>query len=103
MTCEDIYKILSSKFPTAQTDWTGHEKVPKPPYAVYLEEPPKNIPADNRVYISENRFIVELYTVKRDYQSEKAIEKLFDENDVYWTKDKNWNRELNLYQTIYKI
>jgi hypothetical protein len=103
MTDEELYKLLSSKFETAQTDWTGHEKIPKPPYAVYLNSTPGNIAADDKVYISRPRYTVELYTRKQDYVSEGIMEELFDKNDIFWDKDKNWNRELNLFQVVYEI
>lgn len=103
MTPEQVYKLLSEKFPTAETDWSGHESIPKPPYTVYITEAPDNIAADDRVYISQPRYIIELYMFKTDYNSEKILEELFDENCVFWEKDKNWNRELQLFQVIYKI
>ena len=103
MTPEQIYGILSEKFPTAETDWTGHEEIPKPPYTVYLTEPPDNIAADDKVYVSQPRYIIELYMFKRDYISEKILEDLLDEHCIFWEKDKNWNKELQLFQVIYKI
>ncbi|MBO5449808.1 MAG: hypothetical protein J5994_10865 [Ruminococcus sp.] len=103
MTPEKLYLLLSTKFPTAETDWTGHERVPEPPFAVYLFRGIDNICADNRVYASENRYTVELYVRKRDYHSEKKLEDLFDKNDIFWNKDKIWNRELGLFQVIYEI
>ena len=103
MTCEQLYTMLSTVCPVTNTDWIGHETVPKPPYAVYLESKPNNIAADDKVYYSIPRYVVELYIRKNDYVSEGKIETLFDDNDIFWQKDKIWNRELQLYQVNYTI
>lgn len=103
MTCEQLYTLLSAEFPTTNTDWTGHASVPKPPYAVYLEAKPTNIAADNIVYHSIPRYVVELYIRKNDYVSEGKIESIFNANEKFWLKDKIWNRELQLYQVNYTI
>ena len=95
--------MLSAKFPTAETDWTGHGKLPKPPFTVYSELSPTNVKADNKTFHSYRNFRVELYRHKTDYTSETVIETLFDDNDLYWSKDRVWNKELDLYQVIYEI
>ena len=58
LTSEDLYALLSSLFPTAETDWSGHGKLPKPPFTVYLSLAPFNVKADNKVLgvISELMF-----------------------------------------------
>ena len=101
--CETLYNLLSAKFPTANIDWIDHVDIPKPPYVLYLESSPKNIAADNKVHISLPHYVVELYLKRTDYTSEAALEKIFDDNDIYWKKDKIWNRELKLCQVNYTI
>lgn len=103
LTSEQLYEKLSSLFPTAETDWSGHEKLPAPPFAVYSELSPFNVKGDNKVLHSYRKYRVELYIEKTDYESEAKLEALFDENDLYWDKDRNWNRELGLYQITYEI
>lgn len=103
MTCDELYELLSTGFPTAQTDWTGHAEVPKPPYAVYLERKPDTVAADNKMFYSESRYKIELYIRKQDYESEGKLEELLDDHDIFWDKEKNWNRELQLYQVNYEI
>lgn len=103
LTSEDLYALLSSLFPTAETDWSGHGKLPKPPFTVYLSLAPFNVKADNKVLHSFRKFRVELYRRKDDYESDAKLEKLFDDNELFWEKDYVWNKELSLYQIIYEI
>lgn len=103
LTCEQLYSLLSQKFETAQTDWSGHSEVPKPPYVVYVEEKPDIVPADNIAYYVEARYRVELYIRKTDYVSESKLETLLNGAEIYWEKEKIWNRELDLFQVIYMI
>ena len=103
LSCEELYALLSTKFETAETDWTGHTSVPKPPYVLYLERKPSKVKADNKRYYTENRYKLELYRVKTDYDSEPMLEKLLDDKDIFWDKERIWNRELNLYQVNYEI
>ena len=103
LSCEELYALLSTKFETAETDWTGHTSVPKPPYVLYLEREPSKVKADNKRYHTENRYKLELYRVKTDYDSEPMLEKLLDDKDIFWDKERIWNRELNLYQVNYEI
>lgn len=103
ISCEELYALLSTKFETAETDWTGHTSIPKPPFVLYTERKPSKVKADDKRYYTEQRYKIELYCVKTDYESEPTLEALLDDNDIFWDKEKIWNRELNLYQTIYEI
>ena len=103
LSCEELYALLSTKFETAETDWTGHTSVPKPPYVLYLERKPIKVKADDKRYHSIQKYKLELYREKTDYTSESILEQLLDEKDIIWDKEPIWNRELNLYQVNYEI
>jgi len=76
---------------------------PKPPYIVYLFSYTSNFSADNKVYSKIPHYQVELYTTKKDPTSEKLIEDLFDENDIYWDKTETYIESEDLYQVLYEI
>lgn len=103
MTKQELYTILKEKFTTSYYDYSGCEKMPKPPYIAYLERPPDNFGADNKVYYSEPRYSVELYIKREDLESETKLEELFNESEIYWEKSKSWIKELDLFQTVYFI
>ena len=76
---------------------------PSPPYIVYLFSYSSNFGADNKVYDAEKNYQVELYTTKKDPVSEKLIEDLFDEHDIYWEKTETYIEGEGLFQVLYEI
>ncbi len=76
---------------------------PSPPYIVYLFAYSSNFGADNKVHKEILNYQVELYTTKKDPASEKLIEDLFDENDIYWEKTETYIESEGLYQVLYEI
>ena len=76
---------------------------PSPPYIVYLFSYSSNFGADNRVYNKQSNYQVELYSTKKDPASEKLLEDLFDDNDIYWEKTETYIESEGLYQVLYEI
>lgn len=76
---------------------------PVPPYIVYLFSYSNNFGADNKVYQKIPNYQVELYTTKKDPDSEKLIEDLFDSNDIFYEKTEAFIDSENLYQVLYEI
>jgi hypothetical protein len=76
---------------------------PQPPYIVYMFAYSSNFGADDKVYDIQGNYQVELYTTKKDLASEKLIENLFDENDIYWEKTETYIDSEGLYQVLYEI
>lgn len=56
------------------------------PYFVYYENGSNNFGADNEVYNSENKYIIEYYFKKKNEKLEKEIENIFNQNKIYWEK-----------------
>lgn len=78
-------------------------KPPAPPYVVYLSSHSSNFGADDKVYSKSPNYQVELYTTKKDLASEKLLEDLFDDNDIYWEKTETYIKSEGLYQVLYEI
>lgn len=76
---------------------------PKPPYLVYLFAYSSNFGADNKVYLEQNNYQVELYTKTKDPDTEKLLENLFDANEIYWEKSETYIDSEDLFQVIYEI
>ena len=76
---------------------------PEPPYIVYLLSYSSNFGADNKVHSQADNYQVELYTTIKDPASEKLIEDLFDENDIYWEKTETYIESEGLFQVLYEI
>jgi len=92
--------LKSTGLPVAYHHFTSP---PTPPYIVYLFSYSSNFGADNRVYSKQSNYQVELYTTEKDPVSEKLIEGLFDEHDIYWEKSETYIESEGLYQVLYEI
>ena len=92
--------LKSTGLPVAYHHFTSP---PTPPYIVYLFSYSSNFGADNRVYSKQSNYQVELYTTKKDPVSEKLIEDLFDEHDIFWEKTETYIESEDLYQVLYEI
>ena len=104
MNYEKLYNILIKVFPTCHNDWAGYKNVPDYPYIAILDEKSDNFSADSKVYYQNDNFTVELYAPKKNYiVSEKAVEKAFNDNDIFWNKQRIWLEKEKVFQTIYEI
>lgn len=76
---------------------------PTPPYIVYLFSYSDNFGADDKVYNKGDNYQVELYSVKKDIASEKLIEDLFDNNNIFYEKTETYLDTEGLYEVLYEI
>lgn len=96
-----LYQLLkTSGLPVAYHHFA---QPPTPPYIVYLFSYSSSFGADNKAYNKQPNYQVELYTTKKDPVSEKLIEDLFDEHDIYWEKTETYIDSEDLYQVLYEI
>lgn len=78
--------LKTTKLPVAR----GYFKAPPlPPYIVWLGAGISKQNADNKVYVKENNYRVELYTEKKEPDTEKLLEDLFDANDISYEKSED--------------
>ena len=96
-----LFNLLKSTgLPIAYHHFTSP---PTPPYIVYLFSYSSNFGADNKVHSQADNYQVELYTTIKDPASEKLVEDLFDEHDIYWEKSETYIDSEGLYQVLYEI
>jgi len=79
------------------------ESPPDPPYIVYVFTDSENFGADDRVYARGDDYDVELYSDKKDPVTEKILEDLFDEYDIFYEKSEVWIESERMYEVIYEI
>lgn len=98
---DELYNLLKTlNLPLAYHHFTTP---PTPPYVIYLTTDSDNLGADNMVYSKLNIYHVELYSKKKDLETEKLIEDLFDANDIYYESSELYISSEGLYQVIYEI
>jgi len=101
MTQNELYNLLKSTgLPVA---YHHFDEPPSLPYIVYLFTFSDNLGADNKVYQKINNYQVELYSEKKDLESEQLLENVFDENDIYYDKSETYIESEEMYQVIYEI
>lgn len=95
---EDILKQTS--YPVK---YSHFEKPVKAPYIVYIIRNTDNYMADNKVFMKIDNVQIELYTSKKDVESEKKIEKLLDEKEIAYESSETWLEGERLFQKIYEV
>ncbi len=76
---------------------------PNPPFVVYLYPSTNNFSADGIVYYPVNAVNVELYTDKKDPDTEKKLERLLTEAGVFFEKSEIWISSERLYEVLYSF
>ncbi len=106
MTQKELYTLLKTiNLPVAYYSFkaSGITPIPDPPYIVYLLKGSDNSGADNKVYSKADNYFVELYTNKKDLNSEELLENLFDFNDIFYNRTETYIETESLFQVAYSI
>lgn len=104
MTRKELAAILSKVAPTTYNEWSGKQRVPKPPFIAYLDDDPDIEAADNRAYIVKPRYRIELYTAKGDDTTEDALDAALNTAEIFFTKyGREWLKDEKWYLTVYEI
>jgi hypothetical protein len=59
--------------------------------------------ADNRVYTILQEIDIELYSARKDFASEAAIEAVLAENNIVWEKYEDYISDEAVYEVTYTI
>ena len=99
MTLDALNEVLcATGLPVAY----DHFAVPTPlPHIAYLETGSHNMAADGLVYYSARRIRVELYTDRKDPQTEALVESAL--SGFVWEKDSSWVKSEECYLTNYEF
>lgn len=77
---------------------------PEPPYAGYFREDEKSWCADGKIAFTVTKMTIELYTLKEDNDSEKILEKWFEDNNISYQKfEREWLSNEKWYVTFYEF
>ena len=103
----DILQVLTdlekqSGIPFAYHHFAENES-PDPPFIVYLYPDTDNFGADGKVYLPVNEVWVELYTDKKDTDTEALVEKALTDAGIFWEKHEAWIKKEKLYEVSYEF
>ena len=76
---------------------------PDPPFICYLLPGSDNFSADGLVYHRLQTVHIELYTDRKDTETETAVETVLDNNRIFYNKSEVWIPSEKLYEVIYSF
>ena len=103
MTFSDITGMLDETGLPYAYDHFAEGESPDPPFLVFLFPYSDNFGADNRVYVQVDTLHIELYTDKKDPETERAVEAVLNAHDIFYNKDETWIAEERLYEVLYEL
>lgn len=98
---DKVLKILRDIGIPFAYDHFAEGEAPEPPFICYLIPESDNFSADGKVYKKYNQFHLEVYTDKKDLKTEKLIEDILDENEIYYDRTEVWIESEHLYEVLY--
>ena len=78
-------------------------EVKPPPYIIFILKNSDNTGADNKVYYKQNYYNVELYTNKKDINTEQKLEDAFDKASIFYDKTESYIDEEKMFDILYEI
>jgi hypothetical protein len=106
MTLSELNLILQSTgLPVAYSHFVeaDNSPLPEPPFIVYLITYSSNQSADDQVYKQIQNVQIELYTDKKDLDSEAILERILNENDLPFSTTETYIESEALFQKIYEV
>lgn len=102
----ELVELLAQvNIPLAYSHFNHSEEnpAPSPPFMVYKEEDSNNFGADNKVYKKFIDYSIELYTDSKDLDLEEQIEKILDDNEIFYDSIELYISTERLLQKVYTI
>ena len=92
--CETGLPVAYHTFPVGEC--------PDMPFIVYEDIRAHNFGADNKVWHSQRRLQVDLLTSRKDVSSEKKLEDVLNQNDIYWTRESGYDDSEKHFRITYE-
>lgn len=102
MTYDDLVAMLEEAGLPFAYDHFAEGESPDPPFLVFLFPGTDNFFADNTVYEKVNNLNIELYTDKKDPETEDRIEKILTSHELPYEKSEVWIDSEKMYEVLYQ-
>lgn len=106
MSLIELYKLLKATgLPVAYSHFKVSESnpAPVPPFITYVETETSNFIADNKTYHEISAVDIELYTSKKDLETEALIKKLLDEANIPFQKNEIYVESQEVFKITYEV
>lgn len=101
MTLVELKKLLDATgYPVAYSHFNSKQETP---FIAYLVTYSPHFHADNKVYHKIDSVDIELYTDKKDLQSEQVLEDLLDENEIPYKPYEEHIESEELFKKTYEV
>ena len=74
---------------------------PAPPFICYLIPGNDNFAADGKAYFKAEQVHLELYTDKKDPETEQLVEAVLDSHGIFYDRTEVWIESEKLYEVLY--
>lgn len=102
MTLADLHTVLlTTKLPVAYSAFRDDEKI-GPPCITYELAYTQNFGADNKVYSPFSNVDIFLFQRVKG-TAESSLENALNANNIFWDKTETYNKDEEVYQTIYEV
>ena len=100
---DEIIKILEELGIPYAYDHFAEGEGPDPPFICYRCPNSDNFAADGTVYFPIAAIDIELYTDKKDPETEKKLEGLLVKGGIFFDKTETWIESEKLYEVLYSF
>ncbi|GLG90405.1 hypothetical protein [Sellimonas catena] len=101
MEVSEIYELLSKTMLPVAYQMFPEDEVPDLPILIYTMPYSRNFSADGRVYRKGSHVQIDLYTRKKEVETEKKVEEAL--SDYYWEKTEEYLDEEQCYRIMYEM
>lgn len=101
MTLKEVADLIASFGFSCR--YSHFSETPTPPYVVYYYPSENDVKADNSNYANRRQLFVELFSDKKDFESESTIETALKSAGLSWYKSTDFLNDEKLFQTTYEM
>ena len=98
---DELLQIISEIGIPSAYDHFAEGESPAPPFICYLIPGSDNFAADGRAYFKAEQVHLELYTDKKDPETENRVEAVLDSHGIFYDRTEVWIESEKLYEVLY--
>lgn len=103
MNQKEIFSVLKQTgLPVTYAEWP-QGVVPALPYLVFIQDGDDRFLADDEVYGYTPNYMIELYSKKKDYETEETVKATLTYNKLIWQSIYEGRTDEGLYQSVFSI
>ena len=76
---------------------------PQPPFLVFLSTGERTFSADNEMYFSSKQLDIELYTDRKQPETERQVEAVLRRHHIFYQKSEQWIDSEQFYEVLYEM